>query len=88
MLFRLAEMTSQAREQLRAELTSLVQRRRADYLRLKGAGREITDGELSEARAAYERALVRLSRFLEQARGKWLGELFSDRECPPDVPLR
>ena len=51
-------MTPQAREQLRAELTGLVQRRRADYLRLKGAGREITRGELAEAGAAYERALV------------------------------
>jgi len=62
-------MTPQGREQLRAELVSLVQRRRADYLLLKGAGREITRGELSEAVAAYERALMLLSRFFEHARG-------------------
>ena len=60
-------MTPQAREQLRAELTDLVQRRRGHYLRLKGAGREITYGELSEARSDYQRALVLLNRFLEQA---------------------
>lgn len=54
-------MTSQACKQLRAERTSLVEQRRADYHRLKAAGNEITCAELSDARAAYEQALVLLS---------------------------
>ncbi len=58
---------SQAAQQVREELTSLVQRRRADFLRLKGAGSEISRAELSEASAAYEQALVCLSQFFEQA---------------------
>jgi site-specific recombinase XerC len=41
----------------------------AHYLRLKRAGREITYGELFEASADYQRALVLLNRFLEQVGG-------------------
>ncbi len=62
-------MKSPGREQLRWELTSMVEQRRADYHRLKGADKEITCAELSEARAAYEHALIHLSRLLEQTRG-------------------
>jgi len=56
------------REQLRAELTSLVEQRRADYQRLK-ADNEITRAELSKARAAYKQALLSLSWLLEHPSG-------------------
>ena len=58
------EMTSNAHQQLRGELTSWVEQCRADYHRLKAAGKEITRAELSEARATYEHALVHLSGIL------------------------
>lgn len=60
----------QARERLRAELTSAVEQHRADHHRLKGAGREISRRELAEARSAFEQALVCLSRFFEKAAQK------------------
>jgi hypothetical protein len=62
-------MTSPNYERLRAELTTLVEQRRADYYRLKAADKEITRAELSEAGADYERALARLSRFFQQSGG-------------------
>jgi hypothetical protein len=54
------------------ELTRLVEQRRADYHRMKAADKEVSREELSEARAAYEQALVRLSRLFQRARGQRL----------------
>ena len=56
-------MSPEARRHLRVELTSALEQSRANYQRLKAANQAIGWAELSEARAAYERALVRLSRF-------------------------
>ena len=58
---------SLAREQLREGLTELMERRRAHYHRLKAADTEITRAELSEARVAYEHALVFLSQLVENS---------------------
>lgn len=54
-------MAFDSHERLRAEPTSLVEHRRADYRRMRAADEEVTREELSEARNAYEQALVRLS---------------------------
>ena len=63
-------MAFDAHEHLRAELTSLLEHRRADYHRMKAANEEVSREELSEARDAYEQALVRLSHFIERIGGR------------------
>jgi hypothetical protein len=62
-------ITPPAHLQLSGELTSWVEQCRADYHRLKAADKEITRAELSEARAAYEHALVHLSGLLDYTTG-------------------
>jgi hypothetical protein len=52
-----------AREQLRLELTRLLEYRRSEYLRLKDARTHITSGELGEALAGYEHALETVAQF-------------------------
>jgi hypothetical protein len=48
-------------EQAIERMTQAVEARRADYLRIKQAGNEITAGELAEALEAYKEALENLS---------------------------
>jgi hypothetical protein len=57
-------------EPVTAQLTRLVEQRRADYHRMKSAAEEVSRAELSEARTAYELALVRLSRRFGRSRGQ------------------
>ena len=62
-------MAFDAHERWRAELASLLEHRRADYHRMRAAGEEVSRKELSEAREAYEQALVRLSHSIERVGG-------------------
>lgn len=60
-------MDARASDELRSWLTGAVEVCRAHYLRVKDAGNFVTAGERAEARAAYQAALERLSRFLADA---------------------
>jgi hypothetical protein len=59
-----ATTTAVGREDVIAWMTQAVENSRADYLRMKQAGNEVTANELAETRGAYEKALERLSRAL------------------------
>jgi len=75
-------MTPPARKQSVAELTSRVEFRRAEYLRLKAAEKEVTRAELRRARDAYEHALVLLSGLLNEADFANGSSAVSARICP------
>jgi len=57
-----------AGEDVMAQLADWAEDCRERYRRLKNAGDQVTEAERVEARAAYEAALERLSRFLADSR--------------------